>query len=425
MIQKTILFFALLFTVTLVAQKQQASPYSFFGIGNNFLSKTVEESMMGGVGTAIADPVHLNFSNPAAQSHLRFTTYALGVVNTLTQVSDGSNEQRSSIFSLSYLGIGIPIGRKGGLTAGLRARTGVGYNLYGNGEDDLGEPDPTIDYTFEGSGGASSLFIGGGFEVIKGLSLGAEAAFIFGEIENIVTEEQEGVTYDTRERSSADLRGFETRLGMHYQGKLGASNVFSLGMTVGLNSEIDITETSTFYKGFFTSSIENIKNTLEPVVYNGTAITPLNTTFAIGFGQTSVWQSSVEVSFNKAQSFEGDALSNNTDGISYGNYQRLSVGGYYIPKYNSLTNYFHRVVYRAGFKYENTGLILNNGTEITDIGISFGVGLPLGKGLTDFNIGAEYGVKGEIVGNLVEEKYFNVRLSLSLGDKWFRKRKID
>ena len=424
MIQKTILFFALLFTVTLVAQKQQASPYSFFGIGNNFLSKTVEESMMGGVGAAISDPVHLNFSNPAAQSKLRFTTYALGVVNTLTQVSDGANEQRSSIFSLSYLAIGVPMGTKGGFTAGLRARTGVGYNLFGNGEDELGEVDPTVDYTFEGSGGASSLFVGGGYELFKGFSLGAEAAFIFGEIENVVTEEQASIVYDTREKSSADLRGFETKLGMYYEGTLKESKVFSLGLTVGMNSDIDITETSTFYKGVFSSSLENIKNTLEPAVYYGTANTPLLTTFAIGYGKTSVWQSSVEVSFHKPQSFEGDALKNNTEGIVYGNYQRLSAGGYYIPKYNSLTSYFHRIIYRAGVKYENTGLVLN-GTEITDIGISFGVGLPLGKGLTDLNIGAEYGVKGEVVGNLVEEKYFNVRLSLSLGDKWFRKRKID
>ena len=424
MIQKTILFFALLFTATLVAQKQQASPYSFFGIGNNFLSMTVEESMMGGVGTAISDPVHLNFSNPAAQSKLRFTTYALGVVNTLTQVSDGVNEQRSSIFSLSYLAIGVPMGTKGGLTAGLRSRTGVGYNLFGNGEDEFGEVDPNIDYTFEGSGGASSLFVGGGFELFKGFSLGAEAAFIFGEIENIVTEEQASIVYDTREKSSADLRGFETKLGMYYEGMLKDEKVFSLGVTLGMNSDIDITETSTFYKGVFSSTVESIKNTLEPAVYYGTANTPLHATFAVGFGETSVWQSSVEVSFHQPQSFEGDALKNNTEGIVYGNYQRLSAGGYYIPKYNSLTSYFHRIIYRAGVKYENTGLVLN-GTEITDIGISFGVGLPLGKGLTDLNIGAEYGVRGEVIGNLVEEKYFNVRLSLSLGDKWFRKRKID
>jgi hypothetical protein len=37
----------------------------------------------------------------------------------------------------------------------------------------------------------------------------------------------------------------------------------------------------------------------------------------------------------------------------------------------------------------------------------------------------EYGIKGEATDTLIEEKYINLKLSLSLGDKWFRKRKID
>ena len=66
-----------------------------------------------------------------------------------------------------------------------------------------------------------------------------------------------------------------------------------------------------------------------------------------------------------------------------------------------------------------------DGTEITDFGMSFGIGLPMGKGLSDLNVGLEYGIKGEVTDTLVEEKYINLKLSLSLGDKWFRKRKID
>ena len=91
---------------------------------------------------------------------------------------------------------------------------------------------------------------------------------------------------------------------------------------------------------------------------------------------------------------------------------------------NSLTNYFQRVVYRYGFKYENTGMELR-GEQLNDLGMSFGLGLPLGKGLTYLNLGVEYGVKGKASSALVEEKYLNVRMSMSLGDKWFRKRKID
>lgn len=419
MIQKSILFFALLFTVTIQAQKQQASPYSFFGIGNNFLSKTVEENMMGAIGAAISDPLSLNFSNPAAQSGLRFTTYSVAAFNSSNTVADSNSSQKSSVFSLSYLAIGIPLADKGAITAGLRGRTGVGYSLSASNESNEGS-----EYTFDGSGGSSSLFVGGGYEIFKGFSAGIEAAFVFGEVEHITTEQQEGVTYDTRSKENSTLRGIETKFGFFYTKDIGRSNNLNLGLSFVQANDINVTQTSTFYKGYFSGSSESIKLTLAPVISEGTVANSLNTTVAIAYGKKSVWQSSIEYSYNKAQKFEGEILEKNRREVVFTDYARYSIGGYFIPKYNSLTNYFQRVIYRAGLRYENTGMELS-GTPINDLGISFGVGLPLGKGLTHLNIGLEYGVKGEVTDTLVEEKYFNLRMSMSLGDKWFRKRKID
>ena len=179
-----------------------------------------------------------------------------------------------------------------------------------------------------------------------------------------------------------------------------------------------------FYKGFFSDNVNSIKKTLDPVTASGTAVTPRNITGAIAYGKRSVWQTSIEYSFNKAQYFTGETLVNNTRAVVYNDYSRISFGGYYIPKFNSLTNYFQRVVYRYGVKYENTGMEFS-GVPLTDLGMSFGVGLPLGKGLTHLNLGLEAGVRGEVSDALVQEKYLNVRMSMSLGDKWFRKRRID
>ena len=67
----------------------------------------------------------------------------------------------------------------------------------------------------------------------------------------------------------------------------------------------------------------------------------------------------------------------------------------------------------------------NTFTDINDFGISFGLGLPLGNRLSNLNVGFEYGKKGTTTNGLLEEKYFNLRLSLSLNDKWFKKRIID
>jgi hypothetical protein len=65
-----------------------------------------------------------------------------------------------------------------------------------------------------------------------------------------------------------------------------------------------------------------------------------------------------------------------------------------------------------------------NFTEIKDFGISFGLGLPL-KQLSTVNMGFEFGKRGTTDNNLIEEDYFKFRLSLSLSEKWFVKRRID
>ena len=50
--------------------------------------------------------------------------------------------------------------------------------------------------------------------------------------------------------------------------------------------------------------------------------------------------------------------------------------GFFIPKFDSFNNYFQRVTYRGGFKFENTGLVINN-TAIKDKSITLGFGLPI------------------------------------------------
>ncbi|WP_139956299.1 hypothetical protein [Flavicella sediminum] len=418
MIKKTILFLTVFLTVSAVAQKQQASPYSFFGIGNNIPSKTVEETLMGGIGASFSEPLHLNFSNPASLSGLRFTTYAVGTTNYQSTISDNSTEQKSSAFALSYLAIGFPIGEKMGFTGGLRSKTGVGYNLQ--------EDDGTSIYTYEGEGGTSMLFMGVGYKIYKGLSIGFEAGYVFGTVNNTVTQEQDDLIYDIRYRTKDIIRGFDGKFGVNYQSKTSTKHTLGLGLVFLKSKDQSVEESTQLYKGIFNGiDVETIVDALPEDDSNSTTVVnPINTTFAIGYGELSKWNTSIEYSFNKAMSFNGSALENNTKNVTFTDYKRLSLGGYYIPKFNSLTSYFSRVTYRAGVKYENLGMQVD-GTQIKDFGMSFGVGLPMGKGLSDLNVGFEYGKKGELTTSLIEEKYFNLKLSFSLGDKWFRQRKID
>ncbi len=419
MIDKIYLFFALLFSLNMLAQKQQASPYSFFGIGNSFTSKTVEESLMGSVGASFSDPLRLNFSNPAGLSSLRYTTYAMGALNSQTSLSDEVANQNSSVFSLSYVAIGFPVGKRMGVTGGLRTRTGVGYTLK-EGEESTQQGL----YTYEGKGGTNSLFLGMGYRLFKGFSVGMEGAYVFGTIDNTITQQQEDLQYDIRLRTENVLRGFDTKLGFSYQKIFSKKHTLGVGLVFQKKKDINVSATSQLYNGFFSELSESIVKTLEESPASGIVKSPVNTTFSIGYGALQKWNASFEVSFQEALRFSGDALRNNLKKVNYNDSKRISFGGYYIPKYNSLTSYFSRVTYMAGIKYEELGMHIA-GTQIKDFGMSFGVGLPMGRGLSNFNIGIEYGKKGEVTSSLIEEKYVNLKMSFSLGDRWFKKRKID
>ena len=78
MIRKILVAFLLITSTNLIAQRTSSSPYSFFGVGEEFSARTVEQNSMGGIGVAFSHYKYLNFTNPAAYSDLRFTTYAFG-----------------------------------------------------------------------------------------------------------------------------------------------------------------------------------------------------------------------------------------------------------------------------------------------------------------------------------------------------------
>jgi hypothetical protein len=81
-------------------------------------------------------------------------------------------------------------------------------------------------------------------------------------------------------------------------------------------------------------------------------------------------------------------------------------------------------VYRAGIKYEKTGLVINS-ESINDRGVTFGLGFPITGSFSNVNFGFELGKKGTTKANLIQENYANFSVSFSLNDKWFEKRKFN
>src|SRR5690606_36694910 len=97
------------------------------------------------------------------------------------------------------------------------------------------------------------------------------------------------------------------------------------------------------------------------------------------------------------------------DNAEFVNATSFSLGGFFIPDYNSFSDYWKRVTYRAGLRFENTGLEINNET-INEFGISFGLGLPVGNFFSNANIGFEIGIRGTTIANFGQEHFMNLQL---------------
>ncbi|AOW20417.1 hypothetical protein [Urechidicola croceus] len=422
----SVLIIILLICVSSFAQKTNSSPYSVLGIGDGIESKTVEEMSMGGTGTASNETYRLNFSNPASYSSLSLTTYTIAGENRGYTLKDANGSAKASNANLAYLALGIPMGTQGGFVFGIQPNTSVGYSLSNtilNSDDEVVEAS-----IYEGSGGTNRIFLGVGYEPFKGFSIGLEGEYVFGTIEKSITNQALDVQLGTKYTTDSDIKGHALKVGFLYYKELKENLFLNLGANLGLENTLNSEGNEYLYSVSFDTG--TTRDTILNEASKGTYKRPLKTSLGASIGNPSKWSANIDYSFQEAIELGGNLINRNPK-LNYRSATKLSVGGFYIPKYNSISSYWDRVVYRAGVKMETTGLMIDgtgsgtNFTDVDDFGISFGVGLPMGNQVSKLNLGFEIGKRGTTDNGLIQENYFNFRLGLSLSNKWFRKREIN
>ncbi|MEM9078437.1 MAG: hypothetical protein AAGC43_15440 [Bacteroidota bacterium] len=405
----------------LFAQNGTISPYSSFGIGDLRNNSSIDNRMMGGI-SMYGDSIHINLQNPAAYSKLKLTTYTAAVSHTEFRLEDFTQTQNSSVTNLEYLAIGLPVSPKAAIGFGLMPFTSVGYNLEQVVTNSDGQE---VTNVFAGEGGLNRVYLSAGAEIIKNLSLGATVNFNFGTLEYQRIQSVENVQFGTLDRRESRINGFDINYALNYTPKF--KDKYTLYASVLVNTQANLTAQNTEELGSFSLAngleIEVIDVDLDATNLRNTELkVPTRYTLGLGFGEDKKWFLGGEYSLQQFSSFSNDFLG--LDNVTYQDASRMAFGGYYIPDYKSFTSYFKRINYRAGVRYDVTGLVVN-GSEINDFGITFGLGLPLPNSFSNLNLGFEMGRRGTTVANLIEENYFNISVGLSLNARWFQKRRID
>ena len=438
MIKKLLIVFIALIAIQSKAQQGGGSPYSFYGIGSLKFKGSVENRSMGGM-AVYKDSIHINFTNPATfgdnniasfKNESRPVKYTVGGSHSASTLKSNSSSDKSNTTSFDYLALSVPI-NKFGFGFGLLPYSSVGYKL--NNFLDNGNPEAR----YEGSGGVNKVFLSAGYQLTKSLSIGANADYNFGNIENSTlvygyNTEGDLLSYHSKETNSSSLSGLSFNFGLHFRemisDKLEIQSSFTYAPESNLtskNERLFSTVTINFDDGTETF-INQFDADLEANNLDETTLTlPSKYSIGVGLGQPRKWFAGIEYTAQQTSKFNNPLYANT--GTTFEDASKLSIGGFYIPEYNAFSSYWKKTVYRAGLRFENTGLNINNQT-INEFGMSFGVGLPVGTPRTPFsnaNIGLEFGRRGTTDANLIKENFVNINISLSLNDWWFQKRKYN
>jgi hypothetical protein len=434
MIKKLVIVLVTFFAIQMYAQQGTASPYSFYGIGTLKFKGTVENRSMGGL-SIYTDSVHVNLRNPAAyvgpnlavwNKENRPVKFSIGASHNSTNLKADSGEAEVSSTTFDYLALSMPLG-KFGFGFGLVPYSAVGYKL-----EDTNEG--VIENRYSGQGGVNRAFLGLGYRITDKLSAGIDMNYNFGNIQNSAIEfvyDDEGniVQYQSRETNRSDLSGLNFNIGLTYRTMVNEKLELQAGLTYSPKSDLSSINERSFSTIVINATsgqefvVNEVDGDLNAIGLAETDLTlPSRFSFGAGIGKPRAWFVGGEYTQLNASQFANPIVS--IQNSNFENASNVSFGGFYIPDYNSFGSYWKRVTYRAGFYVENTGLIIND-ENINEFGMSFGVGLPVGNVFSNANLGFEFGKRGTTNQNLIQENFYSLKISLSLNDRWFEKRKYN
>lgn len=414
---------------TAFAQKSTShSPYSQFGLGQMREDLLPQTRAMGGIATGVRYlnglPI-LNIANPASLSSLNRTVLEAGFYGNMTQLSKNNASDNTADFAFGHIAVGIPLDKLGGMAFGLMPYSDVGYSAASNQSiDSLRYKALQI-----GEGGLNKAFFGYGVSPIKGLSVGANVGFLFGNLYDITRVEFPNNlgAYYTENKERRNIRGVTFDYGVQYSKAISRRYNLTVGYSGSLDNQITAkgSRMITIFEPSFEENYEAppLDTTENNIIGRRKINLPLKHNVGFTLSKGFNWMIGADFKYADWSKYQVRPGENKMD-KSYG----FALGGQIKPDPTSY-RYLNQVDYRLGFRYEKTPIVYQN-QRINDMAVSVGLGLPLpetnfGRTFSQVNISAEFGQRGSLSNNLVRERYININIGFTINDTWFIRRSLE
>ena len=410
------------------AQSGTNSPYSQYGLGALSDQTSGFNRGMNGLGLGFRESNQVNFINPASYSAVDSLTFIfdVGFSGQITNFSENGRKVNAKNADFEYAVAAFRLARKLGLSFGILPYTNVGYNYTYSNPD---KASSSFTNTYYGEGGLHQVYLGAGYNLFKGFSLGFNVSYLWGSYDRYVTNSYSDAYAKTVQKVySASVTNYKLDFGAQYSAQLDKKNALTVGVTfspghkLGANPSCMVISSNPSVSKPDTVPY-SVKNGLEIPMSLGAGLTwSRNERMKVGFDYS--YQHWGNVSFpvytvdNQVPSY---VLSNDY----YMDRHKFTLGGDFSGDGNS-RSFMKRIHYRAGVSYSTPYYKINGHDGPDEISVSAGVGIPI---VNSYNNRSVLNISGQWVRmsakNFITENTFRINIGLTFNERWFMKWKVE
>ena len=425
---------AAVMAVMATAQSGTNSPYSQYGFGMLADQTSGFNRGMNGLGIGFREHNQVNFVNPASYSSVDSLTFLFdaGVSGQITNFEENGVRKNAHNADIEYAVGSFRLMPHVGMSFGVLPFSNVGYNYTSS---DYLDNSKTTSYTntYVGTGGFHQVFLGTGIELFKGLSVGANISYFWGNYTRSMSNAYSDLYVNRLVKLyTADVRNYKLDAGLQYTLKLGKKDQLTLGATYSLGHKLKSDPECYIIS---TNPQTAVSDTTSFVVDNGLE---LPTMFGAGFAfnhndqlkfgvdyTVQKWGSVAFPEYSVVNDVPQYALKNNY----FKDRQKFTVGGDYCKNERS-QRFFDRMHYRAGFSYATPYMTINGIDGPKEISLSAGFGIPIinkyyrrSANVSVLNISGQW--VQQSAASLIKENTFRINIGITFNEQWFAKWKVE
>ena len=424
------LFFGLLalsMASPLLAQSGTSSPYSQYGLGVLTDQSQGFSRGMNGVGLGLRKGNIVNTLNPASYSAVDSLSmiFDMGLSGKLTNYKEGAVSQNITKADFEYVAASFRLMPNVGVSFGMLPLTNVGYEY--STSTYLNESNTVVLENYSGNGGFHQAYIGAGWRVLKPLSIGFNAAYLWGSYKRSVTTASSESALRTLSKSyEASVSSYNLQVGLQWEQRLTKSDMVTLGATWGIGHKLGADPSCSI----LTSDAQTgVSDTTKLIIANGLK---LPTSLGVGLSYQHADKLTAAADFTMQKWGDIDFPHYNAAKGDYSLQPGLlkdryvvNAGVDYVPGAMS-RNFLKRVHYRCGVGYATPYYKIDGADGPKETSISAGFGIPLQNSYNNrsvLNISAQWARTSAT--DLITENVFRINIGLTFNERWFAKWKID